>query len=119
MRYADAAECGLPFARYEVEPWDGRRRVDWRKVQLRPPGFDGSTAVGPGIGLEIHAVGSAESEVRGERGTAERGVAAHGGVRAVGIVIGHPDRAGVRPWRHEDNAVGTDSGAARAHRLHV
>src|SRR6266496_2109004 len=82
MRHTHAAECRRPFARDEAESWDGRRCVDGRKVQLRPPGFDGSTAVCPGIGFEIQAVGSVQSEVRGERGTAERGVAAHGGSHA-------------------------------------
>src|SRR5258708_3030056 len=119
MRYADSAEYGLSFAGGEVEPWDRRRYTDRREMQLRPPGRDGSTAVGSGIGLEIHTVWGADPKMRGEGGTAERGVAAHGGVGAVGVVVDHPSGAGMRTRPHEDDAVGADPRAPRAYGLHV
>src|SRR6267378_7757319 len=119
MRYADSAEDGLPFAGGKVEPWDGSRYIDGREMQLRPPGLDGSTAVGSGISLEIHTVRRANPKVRGEGGAAERGVAAHGGVGAVGVVVDHPGGAGMRTRPHEDDAIGADPGAPRAYGLYV
>src|SRR6266853_770552 len=119
MRYADSAEDGLLFARGKVEPWDSSRYVDGREMQLRPPGLGGATAVGSRIGLEIHTVWGANPKMRGEGGAAERGVAAHGGVGAVGVVVDHPGGAGMRTRPHEDDPIGADPGAPRADGLHV
>src|SRR5258708_36509406 len=119
MRYADPAECGLPFAGGEDEPWDGSRYIDGREMQLRPRGPGSATAVGSGIGLEIHTGWRANPKVRGEGGTAERRVAAHGGVGAVSVVVDHPGGARMRTRPHEDDAIGADPGAPRADGLHV
>src|SRR5204862_5821811 len=83
------------------------------------PGPDGAALIGPGVGLEIHPVGRANAEMYGERRTAEGGIAAHGGVGSIGVVVDHAGGAGMRARPDEDDAVGPDARSPRAHGLHV
>src|SRR4029077_5171895 len=119
MWNADATEHRLALTGGEREATHCGRRVDGRKMDLGATSFEAAAAVGARVGLELNPLGRPNGQMRRQRGTAERCIAAHGGVRAVGFVVDHARRTGVRTRSHEHDAVGPDARPPGAYRLHV
>src|SRR4029077_8296418 len=119
MWNADATEHRLALTGAERESAHAGRRVDGRKMDLGATSFEAAAAVGACVGLELNPFGRPNGQMRRQRGTAERCIAAHGGVRDVGVVVDHARRTGVRTRSHEHDAVGPDARPPGAYRLHV
>jgi hypothetical protein len=84
-------------------------RSDGRELQDGPVGVRGAPGqVRAGIGLDPH-LSAGEAQAAGEARRTERGVAAHGGARAVAVEVDHADRTGVRTEGHEHDSVGADA----------
>src|SRR3989442_12577801 len=109
MWNADATEHRLALTGGERETTHGGRRVDRREMELGTTSVEAAAAVRARVGLELNPHGRSNGQMRRERRTAERCIAAHGGVGAVGVVVDHACRTGVRTRSHEHDAVRPDA----------
>src|SRR5437870_1622875 len=78
MWNADATEHRLALTGGERETTHGGWRVDRREMELGATSFEAAAAVRARVSLELNPLGRPNGQMRRERGTAERRVAAHG-----------------------------------------